>query len=112
MIPPHVRIFVCTQPVDMRYGFDRLAQMVRELLGHDPQSGSLYVFTNRRATHLKVLWFDKNGYCMLYKRLHRALFKLPIGDGESIRLRIDAVALAQILAGVPKKRRQRRLKPI
>jgi len=56
MIPAHVQIVVCAEPTDMRYGFDRLAQKVREL-GGDPQCGSLYVFANRRATRLKVMWF-------------------------------------------------------
>ena len=111
MIPAHVRIFVCTLAVDMRYGFDRLAQMVRELLGQDPQNGSLFVFANRRGTHLQVLWFDKNGYCMLYKRLHQALFRVPPGDGDSVGVRIDATALARLLAGEPKKASRRRMKP-
>jgi len=108
MIPAQVRIFVCTSHVDMRYGFDRLAQAVRERLGQDPQSGSLFVFANRTATHLKVLWFDRNGYCTLYKRLHRALFEIPKGDDESAGVRIDAAALTRLLAGVPKKPRKRR----
>ena len=55
MIPAAVRIFVSTEPCDMRQGFDRLAQRVRASLGEDPQSGSLFVFSNRGATRLKVL---------------------------------------------------------
>lgn len=43
----------------------------------DPRSGALVVFTNRRRNQLKVLWWDRNGYCLLYKRLHRALFRPP-----------------------------------
>jgi len=111
MIPAHVRIFVCTVAVDMRYGFDRLAQMVRELLGQDPQDGALFVFANRRATHLKVLWFDRNGYCMLYKRLHQARFRVPTAEGDSVGVRIDAVGLARLLAGEPKTARRSSLKP-
>ena len=61
----------------MRQGFDRLAQLVKSKLGEDPQAGSLFVFANRNATRLKAMWFDHNGYCLLYKRLHRALFELP-----------------------------------
>lgn len=79
MIPAAVRIFVCTEAIDMRQGFDRLAQLVRSRLGEDPQTGSLFVFANRNATRLKALWFDSNGYCLLYKRLHRAVFELPPG---------------------------------
>ena len=82
MIPAAVRIFVCAEPVDMRQGFDRLAQAVKVRLGEDPQSGSLFVFANRGATRLKALWFDHNGYCVLYKRLHRAVFELPMAKRD------------------------------
>jgi transposase len=105
MIPPGVRIFICPVPVDMRYGFDRLAQVARERLGQDPVcGGALFVFSARSARRLKVLWFEKNGLCLLYKRLHGALFELPLGEGEKCAVRIDAVALAKLLAGVPRAR--------
>lgn len=104
MIPATVRIFVCTEPQDMRRSFDRLARTVEELMGEDPQSGALFVFTNKRTNRLKCLWWDKNGYALLYKRLHGASFVLP-ADGKRVSLRIDAKKLAQIVAGVPKKRR-------
>ena len=74
MIPDSVRIFVCTQPQDMRRAFDGLALAAREVLGVDPLGGAMFVFTNRRTNRLKVLWWDGNGFCLLYKRLHRALF--------------------------------------
>ena len=62
MIPVAVRILVCTEPVDMRYGFDRLASTAKSRIGEDPQHGGvLVVFANRGATRLKVLWFDRNG---------------------------------------------------
>jgi transposase len=99
VIPAAVRIFVCTEPVDMRQGFDRLAQRVKASLGEDPQSGSLFVFANRVATRLKVLWFDSNGYCLLYKRLHRAVFELPSSSGASASIQIDARRLAELLRG-------------
>ena len=65
MIPASVRIFVCTEPVDMRRSFDGLAFAAKEKLGQDPQCGALFVFINRRANRLKTLWFDRNGYCIL-----------------------------------------------
>ncbi|WP_369292674.1 IS66 family insertion sequence element accessory protein TnpB, partial [Nocardioides abyssi] len=49
MIPAHVRIFVCTEPMDLRRSFDGLALAARERLGEDPRAGGLFVFTNRRA---------------------------------------------------------------
>ena len=94
MIPSTTRIFVCTEPQDMRRGFDGLAMSAQEHLGEDPQSGALFVFVNKRKNRLKVLWFDRNGYCILYKRLHRARFSLPD------RRTIDTKMLAWILRGV------------
>jgi hypothetical protein len=65
MIPAGVRIFVCTEPVDMRRGFDRLAQTAKDVVGVDPQEGgALLVFANRRAPRIKNLWFERNGYCL------------------------------------------------
>ncbi len=58
MIPATLRIFVCTEAIDMRQGFDRLAQLVKSKLGEDPQAGSLFVFANRNATRIKAMWFD------------------------------------------------------
>jgi transposase len=69
MIPAELRILVCTEPLDMRLGFDRLAATVRDRLGEEPLSGGLYIFANRGATRLKLLWFDR-GLCLLYKRRH------------------------------------------
>jgi len=103
VIPAHVKIVVCAEAVDMRYGFDRLARVVRDL-GGDPESGSLFVFANRRASRLKVVWFERHGFCMLYKRLHRAVFEVPTGDGRT--LRIDAPQLAKLLEGRAKRRRK------
>ena len=103
MIPSAVRIFVCTERQDMRRSFDALALVVRERLALDPESGALFVFASKRSNRVKVLWFDRNGYCILYKRLHAALFELPEGPGsERPLVAIHAHALATILRGVEK----------
>lgn len=103
MIPSQVRIFVCTERQDMRRSFDALALAVRERLALDPESGALFVFASKRGNRLKVLWFDHNGYCLLYKRLHRASFVLPDAPGSDRPLvPIDARALAEIVRGVAK----------
>ncbi|HUH93511.1 MAG TPA: IS66 family insertion sequence element accessory protein TnpB [Casimicrobiaceae bacterium] len=107
MIPPELRILMCTEPIDMRLGFDRLAAAVRERLGADPVAGGLYVFANRGATRLKLLWFDR-GFCVLYKRLHRAIFDLPLARDGASAVRIDGAAVAALLAGVERPRRLRR----
>lgn len=101
MLPASVRIFVCTVPQDMRRSFDSLALVARDALGKDPMDGSLYVFIGKRPTRVKVLWWDRNGYCLLAKRLHQALFVRPESTDESASsVQIDSAALAQLLAGV------------
>ena len=90
----------------MRQGFDRLAHTARERVGRDPvEGGALFVFTNRRATRLKLLWFERNGLCLLYKRLHRAVFELPLATGGSASVHIDGAQLMKLLAGVPRDER-------
>ena len=101
MLPLSTRVFVCTEPQDMRRSFDRLAQEVRAHVGEDPQGGALFVFVSKSGTRVKVLWWERNGYCLLYKRLHRALFVVPSGHPHGAGARcIDGPALAQLLAGV------------
>ena len=104
MLPSSVRIFVCTTPQDMRRSFDRLALAAKEASGEDPQSGALFVFLGKRPTRIKVLWWDRTGYCLLYKRLHRALFRVPDGASDAPYLRIDSATLASLLAGVENAR--------
>jgi len=101
LIPGAVRIFVCTERQDMRRSFDALALVVRESLALDPESGALFVFASKRSNRVKVLWFDHNGYCILYKRLHGALFELPEAADEK-HIAISARTLATILQGVAK----------
>jgi len=100
MLPASVKILVCTEPQDMRRSFDKLALCVREILGEDPQGGALFVFVGKRPTRLKVLWWDKNGYCLLYKRLHRSHFRIVRKQGDaSPCLQIDSTAFAELLCG-------------
>jgi transposase len=108
VIPVGVRVFLCVEPVDMRLGFDRLAQIARERVGRDPvDGGALFVFGGRAASRLKVLWFDRNGLCLLYKRYHQARFELPAAAVGQRVLHIDAAALAALLAGAPRPARTR-----
>lgn len=107
MLPASVRIFVCTAPQDMRKSFDTLAAVVRDVLHEEPQSGALYVFVGKRPTRVKVLWWDANGYCLLAKRLHRALFVVPKGADGASAVKIDSAALARLLAGVAREQKKR-----
>jgi transposase len=70
-------IFVTTAPIDLRLSFDRLAGLVRDQLGKDPRADAVYVFHNRRRTHVKLLWHDSRGYCLLFKRLDRGTYRIP-----------------------------------
>jgi len=66
--PPTVRIFLCAAATDMRKGFDSLAALVESSLALDPMTGHLFVFRSRRGDRLKVLWWDRDGYCLWYKK--------------------------------------------
>jgi transposase len=102
MLPTSVRIFLCAAPQDMRRSFDALAAAAQQLVGEDPRAtGAMFVFVNKRRNRAKVLWWDKNGYCLLYKRLHRALFAVP-DTGNASTVRIDGRVLAALLVGVPR----------
>ena len=103
MIPPGIRIFVCPVPVDMRLGFDRLAQWARQHLGQDPlRGGALFLFRGRSPKRIKALWMETHGLCLLSKRLHGAVFEFPRGHEGQPALRIDSVALEKLLAGAPR----------
>ena len=107
MIPASVRIFVCREPQDLRRSFDGLALAAQQQLGEDPQSGALLCFVNKRFNRLKILWWDRNGYCLLYKRLHRALFRLPPGETlDAASIRLSGAQLAELIAGVARERRR------
>jgi len=109
MLPSTVRVFVCTAPQDMRRSFDGLALLTKQVLCEDPQSGALFVFVGKQRNRAKVLWFERNGYCLLYKRLHRALFVMPAPtDGARPSVRIDGAQLAALLAGTPHEKRARK----
>ena len=78
MIRPPATIYVATAPIDLRLSFDRLAGIVRDQLGANPRGEALYVFHNKSRTHLKMLWHDGTGYCVMYKRLDRGTYRIPL----------------------------------
>jgi transposase len=93
----NVNVWVATQPVDMRRSFDGLAEHVRAFLGHDPLCGSMFVFRNKNAQRVKILWWDKEGLAIYYKRLERGTFQFPSCDAKS--LAISSADLMRLLAG-------------
>jgi len=109
-----VRVFLCTSPTDMRKGFDTLAMLVRDGLGYDPLSGHLFMFVGRRRDRLKILYWDRDGYALWYKRLEQGTFRMPIAKPDAESIELKASELAMLLAGIDLrsiKRRKRFRRP-
>ena len=70
-----VRVFLCTRPTDLRKGFDGLSGLVQECFSQDPLSGHLFLFLNRRRDRIKILYFDRDGLAIWYKRLEVGTFQ-------------------------------------
>jgi transposase len=98
-LPDAVRVFVARAPVDFRKAHDGLCQIVRDVFGDDPLSGHLFVFTNRRRNRLKILFFDRNGLWLCYKRLERGTFPRFGLEGTKPRVEVDRSWLAMLLDG-------------
>jgi len=75
----HTKVFLARAPLDMRKQIDGLALQVQEVLALDPLSAHVFVFRNRGHDKLKLLYWDDNGFCLLYKRLERGRFQWPSG---------------------------------
>lgn len=112
-LPPSTRVFVATRPADMRRSFDGLLALVRDFLGEaeDPLAGHLFVFANRKGDRIKILWWDRDGLALFYKRLEIGRFTLPSAQARSIEM--TAADLQLILQGidpaqVPRSKRYQR----
>lgn len=106
-LPPTVRVFIALDATDMRKAFDGLASETRRLIEQDPLSGHLFVFFNRRRTLVKVLYWDRNGYCLVAKRLERGTFHLP-RTSEHGTIEVEPAELALILEGIDLEGARRR----
>lgn len=100
MIPHGVEVFVGLEPIDLRWGFDRLAGVVADRLTREARSGALFVFFGKRRDALKVLFFDGTGLCLFYKRLDRGTFRLPLAPEGTTTLAIEERVLDDLLDGV------------
>jgi len=94
------RIWMASEATDMRCGFDRLAERVRAVIGENPQSGHLFVFRSRRGDRLKILFWERDGYALWYKRLEVGVFKLPRVEHGARSMELRASELAMILDGI------------
>jgi transposase len=97
-LPASVRIFVCLVAVDMRRSFDGLAAVAEQVVREDPLSGHLFVFHGKRGDRVKVLYWDRDGYALWYKRLEAGVFRFPLDAREARE--ITAADLALILEGI------------
>jgi transposase len=98
--PPAVRIWLATSATDMRKSFDALAELVRQQLHNDPLSGHLFVFHNRRSDRVKLLYWDEDGFVIVYKRLEQGTFRFPQASAGQSAVSIRAADLAMLLDGV------------
>lgn len=107
MLPSSVQVWLATEPVDMRRGHDGLLALVRALGIADPYSGHLFVFLGRRADRCKILYWDRGGFIVTYKRLERGRFRLPAMPSGAQSIAMDATSLAMLLDGIDVKRVRR-----
>lgn len=98
MLPSSVRIFVAAAPTDMRRSFDRLAAMVTEILKQNPLSGHLFVFRGRRGDRIKILYWERGGFAIWYRRLEKGTFRFPEKDAAGFE--IEAAELTLLLEGI------------
>jgi transposase len=108
-LPPSVRVFMARGATDMRKSFDTLAALVCDVIDEDPQSGHLFVFVNRRKDRVKILWWDRSGYCLLAKRLEQGRFRIYDQSGaHPAHYEMAASDLALLLEGIDLRGAQRR----
>jgi transposase len=99
--PGGLKVFVALEPVDLRKSFSGLEGLVSERLGEDLRQGALFVFTNRRHTRLKILYWDGTGLWLLIKRLEQGTFSWPksIEEGR-VKLKLTPEALTMLTDGI------------
>ena len=100
-LPASVRVYLCLTPCDMRKSFDALAALVRDYLELDAFAGHLFVFTSRRRDRVKILYWDRDGYALWYKRLEKGVFRFPApATPRSSRIEVQSSELLMLLDGV------------
>ena len=112
-IAPACRLWLCTEPTDMRRSFDGLSALVRAQLGADPTSGDWFIFINRRRTQIKVLAFEDGGYCVWSKRLEAGQFA-ALSVAGSVKRSLSRTEFLALLEGVDMviTRRRKRYKKV
>jgi transposase len=111
-LPHALRVFLHTPPTDLRKGFDALAGLVTTAFSHDLTSGHLFLFVNRRRDRLKILYWDRDGLAIWYKRLETGSFQLPQIAADAVSVEMSPTQLSLILSGIDlRSARQRYQRP-
>lgn len=111
---PRRRVFVALDPADLRRSYDGLSAVVAGTFGRDLFEGDAFVFLNRRGTQVRVLYWDRDGYCIWMKRLEAGTFRRLVGKQGQLLLEVDAGELGMLLSGIDApvvKRRKRYCRP-
>ena len=103
-----VRIFLCTTPTDMTYSFDSLMGRAQEIFEQEPTSEHLFLFMNRNRDRMKILFWDRDGFCIGYKRLERGTFQLLTTTDDQEGIELSYAQLVNLLGGVDLRTGRRR----
>lgn len=103
-----VRIFLCTTPAKMTWSFDRLMGRAQEVFDQDPTSGHLFLFLNRDRDRIKILFWDRDGFCIWYKRLERGTFQFLKASNGKEGIELDYTQLVKLLGGLDLRTGRRR----
>jgi transposase len=106
-VPPAVKLWYCPDPVDMRLGFDGLFSLVRSRLNADPLSGHLFIFRNRLADRLKVLYWGGHGLCLWCQRLEAGRYHFPDATASAAGVELSPGQFQMILDGIDLSRVRR-----
>ena len=99
-VPGNARLFLCQYPMSMRKSFEGLSTNIEELFPGELLSGAFFIFLNRRRDHMKVLYWDRDGFVIFYKRLEKGSFAWKPGD----KTILDRRSFLMLLEGVTPKR--------
>ncbi len=102
-----VKLWYCSTPVDMRLGYDGLLGLVRSRLNADPLSGHLFIFSNRSANRLKVLYWGGHGLCLWCQRLEAGHYHFPALTGSQPAVELSAAQFQMVLDGIDLSRVRR-----
>ncbi len=99
-LPSSVKIYLSTEPTDMRKGFNTLIPIIQYQWSLDPFSGHLFVFISKKRNRAKILFWDNGGFVLIYKRLERGKFKRPVNEDSGETIPLDSTELTMLLDGI------------